>query len=273
MRQLVPGSVEHKERFCSVFVETHDPFDPQQLVFPEIDAESRARLVALPVWDEAVSTEGETARKVQLMAEFEPDPLVREAIALQGFEEQRHAAMLDLMTARYEIAVKRRPPEPDSPNPVWEFTRTEYGECFDSFFAFGLFALARESGFFPPPLVQLFDPIMQEEARHVLFFSNWIAYRRALLPLPARPLLDLQRGVALALQIWSRVRTAFDISSNEQDNFAMNSHASFGDFSLRRFLQTCLSENDRRLSAYDSALLRPQFAPRVSQYVLMVLPD
>lgn len=272
MRNLVAGSVEHKERFCRVFLETHDPFDPQQLVFPEIDAEGRARLVALPVWDEAVSTERETARKVQLMAEFEPDPLVREAIALQGFEEQRHATMLGLMTARYEIAVRQRPAELDSHNPVWEFMRTEYGECFDSFFAFGLFALARESGFFPPPLVQLFDPIMQEEARHVLFFANWIAYRRAQLPMAARPLLDLQRGVALALQIWSRVRTALELgSSNEQDNFAMNSHASFGDFSLRVFLDTCLRENKRRFAAYDPALLRPQFAQRAARAAIQVL--
>ena len=42
------------------------------------------------------------------MTDAEPDPLVREAIALQGFEEHRHAALLDLLTQRYEIPVKRR---------------------------------------------------------------------------------------------------------------------------------------------------------------------
>lgn len=272
MPALIPGSPEHKRLFCESFMETHDPFDPEEMSFPEIDADSHARLVSLPVWDEAVNTERETARKVQLMAQFEPDLQVREAIALQGFEEQRHSQLLGLLTQRYGIAVEQRADEPEPAYPVWEFTRTEYGECFDSFFAFGLFALARDSGFFPPSLVDLFDPIMQEEARHVLFFANWIAYRRAQLPPTARPLLDLQRGVALTLQIFSRVRTALDLGSNEQDNFAMNSHTSFGDFSLRAFVETCLRENDRRLGRYDSRLLRPQFAPRAARLALAVWP-
>ncbi len=271
VRPLV-GTEEHKRLFCQTFIDTHEKYTPAELSFPEIDAGIRARLLGLPIWDEAVNTERETAYKVQRMADFEPDPLVREAIALQGFEEGRHAALLDLLTRRYEIPVKRRTEQPDVRNVPWEFTRTEYGECFDAFFAFGLFAIARESGFFPPPLVTLFDPIMQEEARHVLFFVNWIAYRRAHLPAFSRPVLDAKRGVAVVLQIISRVRTAFDLGGSEQDNFAMNSHGSLGDFSLRGYLEICLRENERRLSLYDASLLRPQFVPRLARLALKVLP-
>jgi hypothetical protein len=206
------GSEEHKQLFCRTFIETHDPYDPAQLPFPEIDADSRASLLSLPIWDEAVNTERETALKVQRMSAVESDPLVREAIALQGFEEHRHAALLDLLTQRYDIPVKRRTEDLNGEDPSWAFIRTEYGECFDAFFAFGLFAIARDSGFFPPPLVTLFDPVMQEEARHVLFFVNWIAYRRARLPFDLRSLLDIRRGFAVALQMLSRVRTALDIA-------------------------------------------------------------
>lgn len=263
------GSEAHKELFCRTFIDTHDPYDPAQLPFPDIDADGRARLLSLPIWDEAVNTERETAMKVARMTEAEPDPLVREAIALQGFEEHRHAALLDLLTRRYEIPVKKRVEAASTDDPSWEFIRTEYGECFDAFFAFGLFAIARDSGFFPPPLVTLFDPVMQEEARHILFFVNWMAYRRARMSVDLRSLMDIRRAYAVALQMLSRVRTAFDLGGvSEQDNFTMKSHDAIGDFSIRAYLQTCLRENERRLGLYDASLLRPRFAPRLAKMAL-----
>ena len=271
MGMLIVGSDEHKRLFCRTFIDTHDDYKPADIVWPELEPESRARLLSLPIWDEAVNTERETAEKVQRMAGAEPDPLMREAIALQGFEEGRHAALLDMLTRHFGIPVAHRAAPPDDTDPTWSFIRTEYGECFDAFFAFGLFALARDSGFFPPPLVTLFDPVMQEEARHVLFFVNWIAYRRHRLPLDRRCLLDFRRALAVSLQVLSRVRTALDLGGTEQDNFAMNSHGSLGDFSVRAFLQTCLRENERRLGIYDPQLLQPRFAPRLARAALRVL--
>jgi len=269
MASPVVGSEAHKELFCRTFIETHEPYDPANLAFPDIDPDSRARLLSLPIWDEAVNTERETAMKVARMTDSEPDPLVREAIALQGFEEHRHAALLDLLTQRYEIPVKRRTDAPNVEDPSWDFIRTEYGECFDAFFAFGLFAIARDSGFFPPPLVTLFDPVMQEEARHILFFVNWMAYRRARLSVDLRSLMDIRRAYAVALQMLSRVRTAFDLGGvSEQDNFTMKGHEAIGDFSIRAFLETCLRENERRLGLYDASLLRPRFAPRLARTAL-----
>jgi hypothetical protein len=272
MQVPIVGSEEHKQLFCRTFIDTHDSYEPSAIEWPEIDAESRARLAGLPIWDEAVNTERETAEKVQRMGAREPDPLVREAIALQGYEESRHAAVLDLLTERYGIKVQRRTQSLEGVDPTWDFIRTEYGECFDAFFAFGLFAFARDSGFFPAPLVKLFDPVMQEEARHVQFFVNWMAYRRTRLPPAERPLLDFRRALAVFLQILSRVRTAFDLGGNEQDNFAMTGHAALGDFSIRRLLETCLRENEQRLGRYDPHLLRPTFVPAVARTALRVLP-
>lgn len=271
MATAVVGSEAHKQLFCRTFIDTHDSYRPSDISWPEIDAESQARLASLPIWDEAVNTERQTARKVQRMGELEPDPLIREAIALQGFEEGRHAALLERLTRRYDIPVHQPDVPADEADPTWAFIRTEYGECFDAFFAFGLFALARDSGFFPPALVSLFDPVMQEEARHVLFFVNWIAYRRASLPRDLRSLLDIRRAFAVSLQVSSRLRTAFDFGATEQDNFTMKSHGSIGDFSIRAFLDVCVRENERRLGLYDAALLRPRFVPRLAQMALRLL--
>jgi hypothetical protein len=182
MARLAIGSEQHKEVFCREFLDTHIPYEVTTLRWPTLDAASAARLRALPFWDEAVSTERATAAKVQAQAELETDPLIREAMALQGFEEARHSQLLEALLDTYDIASASPPPSlvPSVPAAIeWAFLRTEYGECFDSFFAFGLFAIAKESGLFPPELVDLFEPIIQEEARHILFFVNWVAYQQA----------------------------------------------------------------------------------------------
>ena len=270
------GSEEHKRLLCRFFVESHDPYKPAEPPRPDLDDAARARLAALPIWDEAVATEADTALKVVTLGKVEPDPVMAEAISMQGYEEERHAEMLRLLTKRYGIAVKERAAPVAPRNAEWSFMRVGYGECFDSFFAFGLFALARDSGFFPPSLVKLFDPIMQEEARHILFHVNWIAFKRARKPALMRPAHLFQRGLAIYLQIFGRVKTAVRVGAQthgeSQDNFAMTSAQSFGDVTMRGFLETCLAENDRRLAPYDARLLRPRLAPTIARAILAVAP-
>jgi len=271
---LVIGSPEHKELLCSFFTETHDPYKPADLQWPELGADVVARLKALPIWEEAVRTEAETALAVLTMGAAEKDPVLSKAITMQGYEEQRHAEILTLLTKTYGIPVS--PFTPAAPaDPSWAFMRIGYGECFDSFFAFGLFALARDSGFFPPSLVELFEPIMQEEGRHIIFHVNWVAYNQARLPYAGRPGYVFKRGLAMWLQAVSRLKTALRLkgeAESGQDNFTMNAHEQFGDISPREFVELCIRENEKRLAPYDPRLLRPEFVPSIARAVLPTLP-
>jgi len=261
------GSQEHLELFCRSFIDTHDPYDIEKIEWPELDRDTHGRLAALPFWNEAVSTEGNVALKVQALVPLISDPLLREAIALQGFEEGRHSALLGKMTSHYGIEVPPFVRDPLS-DAEWDFIRTGYGECFDSFFAFGLFSLAGESGFFPPALLRLFEPIIQEEARHILFFVNWIAYRRVRHPLFQRPHDLWQTTLALALQVWARIQTA---RGAQTDDFLLQSTESVKlDITFRGFLERCLQENDRRLRLYDQRLLRPRLVPGIAGAILKV---
>ena len=267
------GSEEHKRLFCEMFIDTHDPFLPSGIAWPELDGEALGRLRALPVWNEASRTEASTAVKVQALGRAEKDPLLAKAISLQGYEEARHAEVIDRLTKRYGIPVEpaREPLEPS--NPTWAFLRTGYGECLDSFFAFGLFAIGGRSGLFPEKIVQIFGTIMQEEARHILFIVNWAAYLRARRPLALRPIFDTRRAWNIVAQAFNRVRGAMAMKGSEsQDGFTLKSHASFGDFSLRSFLELCLAENERRFAHYDSRLLRPTLVPGTVRLLLRVLP-
>jgi hypothetical protein len=267
------GSEEHKRLFCGSFIESHNPFRPEQILWPELDPEALARLRSLPIWNEAVRTETSTALEVQTLGRVEPDPLLAKAISLQGYEEGRHATVLRLLTARYGIQVEPFP-EPDPPkDPIWRFVRTGYGECLDSFFAFGLFAVGKRSRFFPDALIDIFDPIMQEEARHILFLVNWVAYLRARTSLPARPLFVARQAAAVAGQLLEHARNAASFGKGKsQEGFSMKGHSAFESLSARGFFELCLAENDRRLSLYDPRLVRPALVPSTVRSVIRVLP-
>lgn len=268
--RIVIGSERHKELFCAVLLDTFDPYRPAVIDWPTLPPEAHRRLVALPFWDVAVETEENAGRRMQALADATEDPLIRKAVALNAFEERRHRDVLGHMMRFYGIALAGGSAPRPSRDPRWAFLRTGYGECFDSFFAFGLFELARRSGFFPPELVAVFEPVVQEEARHNLFFVNWVAYSRASLGWLRRPGFAAQCLAALAVQIAKRLATA---KSVDGDNFTRTGGASLGlDLDARRFLALCLAENERRLAGYDPRLLRPWIMPAAARLAIRLLP-
>jgi hypothetical protein len=276
---LAVGSEEHKKLFCRSFIQTHDPFVPSEIRWPDLDREGLERLKGLPVWNEAARTEAATAVKVQALGRCEADPILAEAIRLQGYEEARHAEVIQRLTAHYGIPVTPFAPAEEPRDPTWTFLRTGYGECLDSFFAFGLFEIGKRSAFFPAGIISVFETIMQEEARHILFIVNWAAYLRAQRALPLRPAFDARRAWNIVAQAFDRLKGAMQMagggdepSDGSQDGFTLKSHAAFGEFSLRSFLELCLSENARRLGPYDVRLLRPILVPSLVRTVVRVLP-
>ncbi len=273
MGTLKVGSDEHKTLFCREFVATHHAYEPRAIAWPDLDEPSLARVRGLPFWGEAVGSERTAAARVRAMAEAEPDPVLREPIAMQAYEEARHAQLLDSMLRRYRIPFQDTAAE-EPRDPEWGFVRMGYGECFDSFFAFGLFKLAHETAFFPPSIVQIFDGVLQEEARHILFFANWAAHRSRRLPAVRKPRFVVRRALGMALQVLGRMQTALQLHGSDQgDNFTMEApHAIGVDVSLRGLAATCLRENERRLACYDERLLRPVMVPRLVRAAVRFMP-
>ena len=252
-----------------MLLDTYDPYKPAIIAWPRLEGEALERLTGLPFWDLAVHTEGNAGTRMQALADASEDPLIREAVALNAFEERRHKTVLENMIAFYRIPMGEEPEYPVPDDPEWMFLRTGFGECLDSFFAFGLFKLAKDSGFFPEDLVQVFEPIIQEEARHILFFVNWVAYERRRRAAFARLRFTRRTVAAIAVQANDRLRTAMGV---KEGNFTAKSHASMGiQLSPRQFLDTCLAENDRRMARYDERLLRPRMMPRVARSARLLL--
>jgi hypothetical protein len=259
------GSHAHKTLFCRMLLDTFNPYQPAVIDWPALDESEHKRLVGLPIWDIAVQTEGRARLNVASYAAVVRDPLLRQAIELNAFEEGRHKHVLSHLVSAYGITLAPEPAYVVPGDPEWAFMLTGYSECIDSFFAFGLFASARRSGFFPPALVDTFEPVMQEEARHILFFVNWVAWHRRNMPLWRRPWFQLKiLAVWLAL-LWERMRIARDVGNGAQDNnFTVTGAKSVGNDS-GGLLDLCLAENDRRMSLYEKRLLRPRAVPALAR--------
>ena len=277
---ILPGTETHKVAFCRMLLDTHNRYKPAVIDWPMLEPEARDRLVSLPIWDIAVQTEGKARQRVASYGQSIDDPLLREAIELNGFEEGRHKEVLSNLVQAYGI---RLAPEPEYIRPrdtEWAFMVTGFSECIDSFFAFGLFALAKSSGFFPLALVDTFEPVMQEEGRHILFFVNWVAWHRRRLPVWRRPFFALRVLAVWAFLIWERIGIARGVGNSaasettaQDNNFTLNGSKAVGNvnISAAELLKICLAENDRRLSGYDRRLLRPKVVPCLMRFAYRLL--
>ncbi|WP_245615250.1 ferritin-like domain-containing protein [Muricoccus aerilatus] len=258
------GSRDHMVMFARMLLETHNPYKPRVLDWPKLDPEAHARLTSLPIWDIAVQTEGRASLRVLDYAATITDPLLHEAMVMDGNEEARHKKVLSNLVEAYGVVLEPEPEYKGFRDVEWGWMRTGYSECIDSFFAFGLFEAARRSGYFPPDLVDTFEPVIQEEARHILFFANWAAWARAQQPWWRKPYFLAKTAAVWAVLIWDRLVMARDMGSASKDtNFTATSGSIGVTMTAAEMIDICLAEDRRRMAGYDPRLLRPTTVPFV----------
>jgi hypothetical protein len=259
------GSEAHKERFCNQFIETHQRFVPDALPWPELDEANLVRLRAVPFWQEVLHTERRAGAIVRAFATTIEDPLVREAVDLQGVEEDRHAELLRVMIRRYGVSVEESEIAPVGNDLHNAFVDFGFGECLDSFLGFGAFKIARQSQFLPEGLFEIFDTLMLEETRHIVFFINWMAWREV-----AKGRSGWMRSL-ISARYYSRAirRLVGTVRRGQKENdgkdFSATQAGIFLDgFTFRRFVEDCYTENARRMADFEVDLLRPRFLPMLA---------
>lgn len=263
------GSQGHKRLFCRMLLDTHNPYKPAVMVWPELGPDVLQRITSLPIWDIAVQTEGRAQLRVQTYSNTVKDPLLHDALNMDGAEEARHKVVLSKLVEAYGIALQPEPEYLVPADPEWGWLVTGYSECIDSFFAFGLFESAKRTGYFPEELVDTFEPVIQEEARHILFFANWVAWYRRQLPWWRRLVFEFKVLRVWAFLIWERIGIARGLDGNaemQDANFTLTGHQQIGlDLKLSELLDLCLAEDRRRMEGYDKRLLRPSFVPAMAR--------
>lgn len=272
---LPPGSEAHKKAACRMFRETFNPYRPAVIAWPVLGAEAKQRVTTLPIWDIAVQTEGKARLRMAAYASTVVDEEMKAAIALNAWEENRHKEVLEKLVQTYGIPLASEPPYDYPPDAEWAYMVTGYSECVDSFFAFGLFAMAHRSGFFPEELVETFEPVMQDECRHILLFANWLAWHRASLSWWRRIRFELRVLAVWIFLGWERLGLARSLdgegnATRHDNNFTVSGAkaVSAEEIRIRDLMLLCLEENERRFSGYDFRLLRPTTMPRLVKFAL-----
>jgi hypothetical protein len=263
-----PGSAEHLEMLTELLGATYNPYKPAVLDWPKLDDEARKRIVALPIWDMAVQAENKAGDRIEFFSQTVKDKKLRAALVHMAGEERRHRQVLAKLIEAYDIPIL-----PDEeytlPNDAeWAFLVTGYSECIDSFFAYGLFEMARRSGFFPDKLVETFEPVIQEEGRHILFFTNFVAWHRANMPWWRRPLFELKVARVYAFLAWERMGIAQSVDGveNADANFTVTgTEALIDELDPARLIDICLEEDKRRMEGYDTRLKRPITVPTLAR--------
>jgi hypothetical protein len=274
------GSEPHKQAAARMFRETFNPYKPSIIDWPKLDDAARDRLVNLPIWDIAVQTEGKARLRMLSYARSLADGPWHDAIELNGWEEGRHKMVLSNLVEAYGIKLEPEPEYIEPRDTEWAYLVTGYSECIDSFFAFGLFELAKRSAFFPPELVDTFEPVIQEECRHILLYANWLAWHRRNMPWWRRPWFELRVIAVWIFLGWERIGIARGVDGGDKNKPAQDNNftvtgskaVSDVDISVPELMAICLSENDRRFAGYDHRLLRPTTMPNLVRLALRFLP-
>jgi hypothetical protein len=263
--KIKAGSEAHKELFCRQFIETHQLYDPQTLPWPDLDEASLARLRGVPFWQEVYHTERRAGAIVEAFTPQVTDPVVREAVALQGVEEARHARLIRVLIDRYGLDATEQPMESFPADLETAFIDFGFGECLDAFLGFGAFKTARQSAFLPEAMFDIFDVLMFEETRHIVFFINYMAWRekRRGYIAPVRALKSAWFYGRAARRLMGMVQRGQ--APNDGRDFAVTQANMFLDgFSFRTFVEDCYRENARRMSVFDPDLMQPRLLPAVA---------
>ena len=145
-----PAARRTRRAFCRMLLDTHNRYKPSIIDWPMLDPEARERLVSAADLGHRGADRGQGPTAGAELCRDRRRPGA--APGDRARRRSRRAGTRRCSPTWSRPMASASPPEPDyvrPRDPEWAFMVTGFSECIDSFFAFGLFALARRSGFFP----------------------------------------------------------------------------------------------------------------------------
>jgi hypothetical protein len=265
VKEIKIGSYDSKKQFCQSFAEGYNS-ETDPILWPSLDSSTLALLQRITLWGRLHQSKHYAGQLVSAFAATLSDSMIKEAIALQGQQEQRHFQIVESFIQTYGIPA---PPLQTSALPgdlETAYIDLGFQESLDLLLGFGFYGLATDTNALPEELLQIFDRLLNEEARHTVFFINWFAYHQTKLGKSwnelrgAAPLWQ-QRGELLKLLM------SFG-KDDDEDNilFLLFGRSQPEGVTAERFLTLCLREHKLRMSQFTTAGLQPQLAPTLVSF-------
>jgi hypothetical protein len=95
----------------------------------------------------------------------------------------------------------------------------------------------------------------------------------------AKPWFSIRRAAALAVLAFGRAHTVLRIATGadveKADDFVIQAPAQLvdDDLTLRKFIETCVPENERRMQVFDPRLPHPTLLPKMMRLILRAIPS
>jgi hypothetical protein len=255
------GSYEFKKRFCQCLIESHIP-GSLGIQWPTLEPSLIERIQNLSLWGECLLAQHHAAQIVCAFAQTLKDPMVKEAVMLQGEEQKRLVAIIQSFLKTYSIPSPTLPVVTISKNLEAAFIEVGYRNALDCFWMDGLREAAHQTKFIPDELDEHFGQLFAEQTRHTVFLVNWMAYQKAKLnkrwgTWSTVPALWNRSGMFV------RLMTAFGAKDEDERPIAMRWMMRF---SPEMFLTLCLATQQKRMQIFDAELLRPQLSVNVAAF-------
>ena len=124
----------------------------------------------------------------------------------------------------------------------------------------------------PEAIFDIFEQILNEEARHIMFFVNWVTYQQIQEGRQANWLRGVEALWYYRRAFQDKIKAFSGSEEEKQEGFTATAASNFMDnLTPELFLSTCLEENTRRMSVFDQQLLQPRLLPKLAATALRIL--
>ncbi len=263
------GSYEHQKLFCQALTDRHVRYTLDQVPWPQLSDTERQRLQDIPFWSEMLQQKRQLALLVRTLAAQTKPTRLKGGILLLSQEMERQVKLIEQMMAFYQIPTVSLPLQPLPEDLTPGLLDLAFDQYLSAYILWGWFAVAREQQYLPEALLEVWEPILEEDARHSIFFANWTAGQQFSLNNNWRRLRAIwQRGLQF-LGLFDRFGRRLEDKTLPKT--ASTADIFMGQLTAAQLLHYCLDAHEQRLGEVPPPLVKPKLAPELTHWLLKIL--